>query len=93
MNDVASRERARKIAESRYGFLWHLPIYLVVNLGLVAIWYASDRSFFWPIFPIFFWGIGLFSHYMTAYRASGGGWVDRETQKILDEERRRGGGA
>jgi hypothetical protein len=39
---------------------------------------------------IFFWGIGLFSHYMTAYRASSGGWIDRETERILEEEQRSG---
>jgi hypothetical protein len=88
--DDEARMRARKIAESRYGFLWHLPIYLIVNIGLVGIWYFTDRSFFWPIFPIFFWGIGLFSHYMTAYRAPGSDWVERETQKILDEGKKRG---
>lgn len=89
MSEDARTARARKIAESRYGFLWHLPIYVLVNLGLVGIWYFSDRSFFWPIFPLFFWGIGLFSHYMTAYREPMSGWVDRETQRILDQERRR----
>jgi hypothetical protein len=89
--DDQAKTRARRIAEARYGFLWHLPIYVIVNLGLVGIWYLSDRSFFWPIFPIFFWGIGLVSHWMTAYHNPSSSWVERETQKILDEDKRRGG--
>jgi len=43
-NDEERRKRARQIAEVRYGFLWHLPIYIIVNLGLVAIWYYSGAA-------------------------------------------------
>ena len=83
--DEERRKRARQIAETRYGFLWHLPIYIIVNLSLVAIWYFSGAGFPWPIFPIFFWGIGVIGHYIAAYRSSGEGWIQRETQKILKE--------
>lgn len=89
MIDEAMTARARKIAEARYGFLWHLPLYLIINLGMVGAWLVSGQGFFWPIFPIFFWGIGLVSHYMAAYRGPSLGWIDRETQRILAEEQRR----
>jgi hypothetical protein len=86
MGDEEVRKRkARQIAEARYGFLWHLPVYIFVNLALVAIWYYSGAGFPWPIFPIFFWGLGVFAHYMSAYRSAGGGWIERETEKILKE--------
>jgi len=84
--DETRRRRARMIAEARYGFRWHVIVYIVVNLGLVAIWYYSGAGFPWPIFPILFWGLGLFAHYMGAYHSPGTGWVDRETEKILKEE-------
>jgi hypothetical protein len=92
MTEDARTARARKIAELRYGFLWHLPIYVIVNMGLIAVWLFTGQGFFWPIFSIFFWGIGLFSHYLSAYRTGGPGWIDRETERILAEERRRQGG-
>ena len=85
-NDEERRKRARQTAEVRYGFLWHLPIYIIVNLGLVAIWYYSGAGFPWPIFPIFFWGLGVFAHYVSAYRGSSEGWIARETEKILRKE-------
>ena len=85
--DEERRRGARQIAEARYGFLWHLPIYLIVNSALVLIWYLGGTQVFpWPIFPIFFWGIGVFAHYMTAYRTTGGSWIDREAEKILKKE-------
>src|SRR6266849_9413357 len=84
--DDARLRRARMIAEARYGFRWHLAIYIIVNLGLVAIWYYTGAGFPWPIFPILFWGLGVLGHYWGAYHTTGGGWIERETQKILQEE-------
>ena len=84
--DDARLRRARMIAEARYGFRWHLAIYIIVNLGLVAIWYYTGAGFPWPLFPILFWGLGVLGHYWGAYHTSGGGWIERETQKILLEE-------
>src|SRR2546422_5611619 len=49
--DDARLRRARMIAEARYGFRWHLAIYIIVNLGLVAIWYYTGAGFLWPLFP------------------------------------------
>jgi 2TM domain-containing protein len=89
--------RARRIAGARYGFRWHLPMYVIFNTGFVMIWLLGldgpqpGEHFPWPLFPIFFWGIGLVSHYVGAYRTNTGrrgsnGWIERETQKILAEE-------
>ena len=92
MSNEERKRRARQVAEARYGFLWHLPIYIIVNLGLVAIWYytSGPTSFPWPIFPIFFWGLGVFAHYMSAYRSSGGGWIGKRNRKDTQERRRHG---
>ena len=55
--------------------------------ALVIIWFFTGPSNFpWPVFPIFFWEIGVFAHYMAAYHNPGGGWLDRETEKILKED-------
>ncbi len=89
--DEDRTRRARRIAEARYGFRSHLAIYIIVNLALVAIWYYSGAGFPWPIFPILFWGVGVFSHYMGAYHTPGGSWIDRETEKILKEEQEKRG--
>src|SRR3954451_23060681 len=40
----------------------HATIFLVVNLMLIAIWAASGGGYFWPIWPILGWGIGLGCH-------------------------------
>ncbi len=91
MNEEDRRKRARALAEERYGFRWHLGWHVVVNAGLVGIWFFTGSPsgvVFWPAFPIFFWGIFVGVHYLSAYRSFGRGRVQRETEKILREEGR-----
>jgi class 3 adenylate cyclase len=40
----------------------HATVYLVVNVMFVAIWAVSGGGYFWPIWPILGWGIGLGCH-------------------------------
>jgi len=42
-------------------------MYVLVNLGLVAIWALSDGGFFWPIFVILGWGIGVVAQAWDVY--------------------------
>lgn len=37
-------------------------IYAIVNLGLILIWAISGGGYFWPIWVIIGWGIGLGVH-------------------------------
>jgi eukaryotic-like serine/threonine-protein kinase len=43
-------------------FKIHLTFYLLVNVFLIGIWAASGGGYFWPIWPILGWGIGLAAH-------------------------------
>jgi class 3 adenylate cyclase len=40
----------------------HFAVYLVVNVMLIGIWAAAGAGYFWPIWPILGWGIGLGCH-------------------------------
>lgn len=37
----------------------NIVAYVSVNLMLVVIWWVTGAGFFWPVFPILGWGIGL----------------------------------
>ena len=39
----------------------HLTAFLLVNLMLIAIWAATGAGYFWPIWPLLGWGIGVLS--------------------------------
>src|SRR5687768_2666608 len=40
----------------------HATVYVLVNVMLIAIWAASGGGYFWPIWPLLGWGIGLGVH-------------------------------
>ena len=57
--DAAMRDRAVKRLKKRRDFAGHLLIYTMVNTFVVIIWAVTSNGFFWPIFPIVGWGIGV----------------------------------
>jgi len=65
------RSRAIAVLKKRRDFRGHLLIYVLVNTALVTIWAISNRdTFFWPVFPIVFWGIGVVMNGWDAYFAN-----------------------
>lgn len=70
--EAAGREqvlsmRRQFMEERRITFATHLGIYLLINLGLVLTWYFSDRGYFWPMWPLLGWGIGMLAHGLTYF--------------------------
>jgi polyferredoxin len=61
------RRRAMKRLQAKSGFWTHLAVYLAVNAFLVLIWYFTGAGFFWPIFPIGGWGIGVVANAWDAF--------------------------
>jgi hypothetical protein len=55
------REQAVERLKKKRDFRTHLFIYLLVNAMLVGIWAVTSGGddFFWPIFVILGWGIGV----------------------------------
>lgn len=76
-------------AQARASFKVHAISYVLVNLGLIAVWYFTTRRYpnviFWPIFPLLGWGIGLASHGFAAYGKGGENAVEREYRKLKGE--------
>ena len=63
------RERAIKRLKKRRDFAGHLLVYVLVNTFIVLIWFMSGSDgFFWPVFPIVGWGIGVVMNAWDVYR-------------------------
>lgn len=63
------RERALTRLKKRRDFHGHLLVYALVNTFLVLIWAVTDPGgFFWPVFPIVGWGIGVVMNAWDVYR-------------------------
>ena len=65
--DDALREEAVTRLRKKRDFAMHALIYVLVNSMLVGIWAVTGRDFFWPIFPIAGWGIGLAANAWDVY--------------------------
>lgn len=62
-----TRARALRSLRKKADFRNHLLAYLVVNAAIVVVWVMTGSGFFWPVFPILGWGIGLLFHARDAY--------------------------
>ena len=58
---------------------FHAAIYLVVNALIVVVWASSGAGYFWPIWAMLGWGIGLAFH----------GWSVYLQKRISEDEIRR----
>lgn len=74
-DDEIRKEAVERIKE-RQGFLVHLGIYAIVNLGLFGLWAMTGGGYYWPIWTAFGWGIGLAFHGLS---------VVIEGQELTDE--------
>jgi hypothetical protein len=64
MSDTGTQRDVRAIAatrlQKRRAFTAHLLVYVLVNTACVVTWLVTGHpGFFWPVFLMVFWGIGL----------------------------------
>jgi len=73
--------------KKRRDFRGHVLIYVLVNAFLVVIWAITGTDgFFWPLFVIGAWGIGLVMNAWDVY------WRREITEDDIQREIERGGG-
>ncbi len=83
------REQAIKRIKAKNAFKIHLVVYLAVNAMLVVIWAFTNagqpfpQGFFWPIFPIAGWGIGVVINGYVAYR--GNVYTEEQIQREMEK--------
>lgn len=81
------RQRAVKRLSDKRGLMAHCLAYVMVNLLLIAIWYTTSRDFFWPVFILFGWGIGLaFNAWDVLWPAAGERQIQREMERLRSRQ-------
>lgn len=81
-----ARAAAVKRLQARRDFATHLVTYLVVNAGLVLIWFVTGHGYFWPGWVLGGWAIAVALHAWEVY-----GRRAISEEDIVREMTRRGG--
>jgi hypothetical protein len=74
LHDLPGQLPARRtawLAAKKRAHSAHVRAYLLVSFGLVALWALTGAGYFWPVWPIMGWGIGVGSHTVGCRAASG----------------------
>jgi hypothetical protein len=77
------RERALARLKKKRDFRGHLIVYTLVNAFLIVIWAVTGRHFFWPVFPMVGWGIGVVMNAWDVYR--GEDFTEDEVRREMEK--------
>jgi hypothetical protein len=59
MSDEELRKRAIARVHGKRALMTQVVSWLVMSAFFTVIWFLTDRGFFWPVFPIAGWGVGI----------------------------------
>ncbi len=77
------RRRVKERVQARIALGIHIALYVLVNLGLIAIWAASGAHYPWFMWPVFGWGVGIVAHVITYFYGPGSPGEDRAVAREL----------
>src|SRR5689334_10021265 len=90
---MADELHARAVSplKKKRDFAAHVLIYTMVNGFFVIIWAVTSSGFFWPVFPMVGWGIGLVMNAWDVWRGSefSDAQVRREMARLKEHDSRR----
>lgn len=84
-------QEAKKAVKEKIGFYWHLASYVIVNLYLLFIYFQGRKegeTYFWNIWVILGWGIGLAFHALKTFGFfNSKSWEEKQIQKEIEKRR------
>lgn len=84
-------KQARKRVKELRSFYTHLFLFLLINLFLTALSVLTSPNYFWAIWPILGWGLGLCAHALSVFGLFGIGsksWEERKVQEFMLAQQR-----
>jgi 2TM domain-containing protein len=78
------RAKALAVLKKKRDFYAHVLAYVLINSMLIGIWAVTGHGYFWPVFPLLGWGIGVFFNAWDVYSR---GPSERQIQREIDRLR------
>ena len=96
LDEIKYKKAKKKVKEVK-DFYTHLTVYIVINSALIIINLGVFQSGFtdiripkWPMFTTpFFWGIGLFFHWVSVFKDNFSflkNWEDKKIKEYMEKE-------
>jgi len=79
----AQTEQAIKTLKAKRALKIHAGVYVITNTMLIAVWALDGGGYFWPIWVLLSWGLGLVYNAWSTYG------MKPITQADIDAEIRR----
>lgn len=87
MDEKARYQKAKERVEEIKGFYIHLITYILVNAVLVVINLLTSPEYYWFIWPLMGWGVGLIIHAISVFGGLlGKSWEERKIKEIMDKD-------
>lgn len=90
MEDQKIYRQARRRAAAKFRFLIHLTVYIVVNLLLAAINLMASPQYYWFVWPLMGWGIGIVFHGLAIFVFTSGSLKEKMIQKEMERMHKTG---
>jgi len=88
--DEELREQAIQAIKRKRDFMAPLVAYCIVNIFLIILWYITGHGYFWPVWVIVPWAIGLAFNAWDAYGRHRDEISEAEIQKEIERRQQRG---
>src|SRR5262245_43941829 len=59
---MSERQQARQRVQERRDFATHVVAFVVVNTFVIVAWAVTGAGYFWPMWLLACWGVGLVLH-------------------------------
>lgn len=82
MNDY---DRVAQRVDKKIHFYRNFIAYIIVNAFLAMVNYFASPDFWWVLFPVIFWGIGVFADFLKAFVFAGTFDEEYRQRKIAEE--------
>jgi len=88
MDEQTKYQEAKKRVEEIKGFYTHLVTFVIVNAVLVVINLLTSPEYFWFIWPIIGWGVGIVIHAFSVFSNFWGkSWEERKIKEIMEKDK------
>jgi hypothetical protein len=86
----ATYYKAQKRVEDLKGFYGNLWSFVLVSAGLAVLNLVTYPQYWWFLYPVIGWGIGVLIHAMSVFNYMpflGRDWEEKKIQQLIEKEK------